>query len=299
MSGCTRPENSETVMPGAMTRPCDAPTASSTSSSICAVAAWSPRGSIAERLEVSERTIYRDIADLQASGVPIDGEAGVGYLLRSGFELPPLMFTESEIEAVAFGLRMAAAWGGARVAASAAEALRQGRGRPAGTPRQDPSRHQALRRAGLRPEGRGPRAARRRPRCHQCQAAARRHLCRRGRRPVGAHHPPARALLLGPRVDTGGVVRAAQPTSAPSARTASSRSTPSERFPRERGRELPDFLKPPRPAPEARLPCAKWLVERHRPTGHRAATARRCKRAADGTAPTPGRDSMSATFSPM
>ena len=56
---------------------------------------------LAERLEVSERTIYRDIADLQASGVPIDGEAGVGYLLRSGFELPPLMFTESEIEAVA------------------------------------------------------------------------------------------------------------------------------------------------------------------------------------------------------
>jgi predicted DNA-binding transcriptional regulator YafY len=78
---------------------------------------------LAERLEVSERTIYRDIADLQSSGVPIDGEAGVGYLLRSGFELPPLMFTEDEIEAVAFGLRMAAAWGGARVAASASEAL--------------------------------------------------------------------------------------------------------------------------------------------------------------------------------
>jgi predicted DNA-binding transcriptional regulator YafY len=78
---------------------------------------------LAERLEVSDRTIYRDIADLQASGVPIDGEAGVGYLLRSGFELPPLMFTEGEIEAVAFGLRMAAAWGGARLAASAAEAL--------------------------------------------------------------------------------------------------------------------------------------------------------------------------------
>jgi predicted DNA-binding transcriptional regulator YafY len=78
---------------------------------------------LAERLEVSERTVYRDIADLQASGVPIDGEAGVGYLLRSGFELPPLMFTEKEIEAVAFGLRMAAAWGGARVAAAANEAL--------------------------------------------------------------------------------------------------------------------------------------------------------------------------------
>jgi predicted DNA-binding transcriptional regulator YafY len=78
---------------------------------------------LAQRLEVSERTIYRDIADLQASGVPIDGEAGVGYLLRAGFDLPPLMFNEAEIEAVAFGLRMAAAWGGERMAASANEAL--------------------------------------------------------------------------------------------------------------------------------------------------------------------------------
>ena len=48
---------------------------------------------LAERLEVSERTIYRDISDLQSTGVPIDGEAGVGYILRQGFELPPLMFT--------------------------------------------------------------------------------------------------------------------------------------------------------------------------------------------------------------
>ena len=54
---------------------------------------------LAERLEVSERTIYRDIADLQASGVPIDGEAGVGYLLREGFDLPPLMFNHDEVVA--------------------------------------------------------------------------------------------------------------------------------------------------------------------------------------------------------
>jgi biotin operon repressor len=47
---------------------------------------------LSERLEVSERTIYRDVADLMASGVPIDGEAGVGYILRSGFDLPPLGF---------------------------------------------------------------------------------------------------------------------------------------------------------------------------------------------------------------
>lgn len=43
---------------------------------------------LAEKLEVSERTIYRDIADLQSTGVPIDGEAGVGYILREGFDLP-------------------------------------------------------------------------------------------------------------------------------------------------------------------------------------------------------------------
>ncbi len=48
---------------------------------------------LAEELEVSERTVYRDIRDLMASGVPIDGEAGIGYALRRGFDLPPLMFT--------------------------------------------------------------------------------------------------------------------------------------------------------------------------------------------------------------
>ena len=68
---------------------------------------------LAEELEVSVRTIYRDIADLQASRVPIEGEAGLGYMLRSGYELPPLMFTEDEIEALVFGARMVRAWGDA------------------------------------------------------------------------------------------------------------------------------------------------------------------------------------------
>jgi predicted DNA-binding transcriptional regulator YafY len=66
---------------------------------------------LAGELEVSMRTIYRDIADLQASRVPIEGEAGLGYMLRSGYELPPLMFTEDEIEALVFGARMVRAWG--------------------------------------------------------------------------------------------------------------------------------------------------------------------------------------------
>ncbi len=78
---------------------------------------------LAERLEVSERTIYRDIADLQATGTPIDGEAGVGYILRSGFDLPPLMFTRDEIVALVAGARMIKAWGGVTMARAAVEAL--------------------------------------------------------------------------------------------------------------------------------------------------------------------------------
>jgi predicted DNA-binding transcriptional regulator YafY len=79
--------------------------------------------SLAERLEVSERTIYRDIADLQSTGVPIDGEAGIGYIMRSGFDLPPLMFTRDEIVALVTGARMVKAWGGTAMIAAAEEAL--------------------------------------------------------------------------------------------------------------------------------------------------------------------------------
>jgi len=78
---------------------------------------------LATRLEVSERTIYRDIADLQSTGVPIDGEAGVGYIMREGYDLPPLMFTRDEIVALVAGARMVQAFGGATIARAAAEAL--------------------------------------------------------------------------------------------------------------------------------------------------------------------------------
>jgi len=78
---------------------------------------------LAERLEVSERTIYRDIADLQKNGVPIDGEAGIGYIMREGHDLPPLMFTREEIVALVTGARMAKAWGGSSMARAAEEAL--------------------------------------------------------------------------------------------------------------------------------------------------------------------------------
>jgi predicted DNA-binding transcriptional regulator YafY len=66
---------------------------------------------IATELEVSARTVYRDIADLLASGVPIDGEAGVGYALARGFDLPPLMFDAEEIGALVLGARMVQAFG--------------------------------------------------------------------------------------------------------------------------------------------------------------------------------------------
>ncbi|MET3383888.1 helix-turn-helix transcriptional regulator [Variovorax paradoxus] len=65
---------------------------------------------LAQRLEVSERTVYRDVADLQHQGVPIEGEAGVGYRLGAGFELPPLMFTQDEASALVAAARLAQSW---------------------------------------------------------------------------------------------------------------------------------------------------------------------------------------------
>src|SRR5437762_13537948 len=61
---------------------------------------------LAEELEVTPRTIYRDVASLQASRVPIEGVAGIGYVLRRGFDLPPLMFTADEIDAITVGAGM-------------------------------------------------------------------------------------------------------------------------------------------------------------------------------------------------
>ena len=62
---------------------------------------------LAERLEVSQRSVYRDVADLMAQGVPIEGEAGVGYRMRTGFDLPPLMFTKDEAQALVASVRLA------------------------------------------------------------------------------------------------------------------------------------------------------------------------------------------------
>jgi predicted DNA-binding transcriptional regulator YafY len=78
---------------------------------------------LARELHVAERTIYRDVADLSRLGVPVEGEAGVGYRLPRGFDLPPLMFTADELEALSAGARIVRAWGDPDLADAAASAL--------------------------------------------------------------------------------------------------------------------------------------------------------------------------------
>lgn len=93
---------------------------------------------IADELEVTKRTIYRDMAALQAMRLPIEGEAGLGYRMRSGFDLPPLMFTVDEVEAVAVGLALLGRTGdpgleraAGRAAAKISDVLPEGRQRAA------------------------------------------------------------------------------------------------------------------------------------------------------------------------
>ncbi len=78
---------------------------------------------LAEELGVSLRSLYRDIATLQENGASIDGAPGLGYLLRPGFTLPPLMLTEDEIESLVLGSRWVAERGDARLTAAARNAL--------------------------------------------------------------------------------------------------------------------------------------------------------------------------------
>lgn len=82
-----------------------------------------PAHALAQTLGVSPRTVYRDVADLQRSGVPIEGEAGVGYVLRRGADIPPLMFNADELEALVVGTRFVRAFGGERLGHAASAAL--------------------------------------------------------------------------------------------------------------------------------------------------------------------------------
>ena len=76
---------------------------------------------LAAHFEVSSRTIYRDIAHLQASGLPIEGEAGIGYLLRPGFNLPNLTYTYDQLDALAVGLSFVESTGDPALATAARE----------------------------------------------------------------------------------------------------------------------------------------------------------------------------------
>ncbi|PVV11680.1 MAG: hypothetical protein B6D77_06375 [gamma proteobacterium symbiont of Ctena orbiculata] len=80
---------------------------------------------LAQLLEVSQRTIYRDIDALSTSGVPIEGTAGAGYRLCQGFRLPPLMFDDEELTALLLGIRMVQAWSDRNLAAAAARLRRK------------------------------------------------------------------------------------------------------------------------------------------------------------------------------
>lgn len=82
-----------------------------------------PARRLADGLGVSLRTVYRDVADLQTSGVAIEGEAGVGYLLRKGSDIPPLMFTAEELESLVVGTRFVRAFAGNRLARGAQSAM--------------------------------------------------------------------------------------------------------------------------------------------------------------------------------
>jgi predicted DNA-binding transcriptional regulator YafY len=80
---------------------------------------------MSDHLHVSERTIYRDIQALSLSGVPVEGEAGVGYRLQRHFQLPPLMFDRHEVEALLLGARMVSGWGDEQMARSANNAIQK------------------------------------------------------------------------------------------------------------------------------------------------------------------------------
>lgn len=78
---------------------------------------------LAQQLGISIRTLYRDIASLQAQGADIEGEAGLGYILRPGFTLPPIMFNQEEIEALVLGARWVADRGDAELGTAARNVL--------------------------------------------------------------------------------------------------------------------------------------------------------------------------------
>ncbi|MGP0060838.1 MAG: helix-turn-helix transcriptional regulator [Beijerinckiaceae bacterium] len=109
---------------------------------------------LAEAMETSVRTIYRDIAVLQAQGLPIEGQAGVGYMLRGAIDLPPLVFDHDQLEALALGLAYVEQVGDADLAAAARGARAKIDAAWAGEPTPPPSKRRL--RARQMPEHRAP-----------------------------------------------------------------------------------------------------------------------------------------------
>ena len=207
---------------------------------------------LAEQLEVSERTVYRDVRDLIVSGTPIEGAAGVGYTLRH-YDLPPLMFEAEELEALALGARAVQSFGDESLARSAASALskieavlpQRLRGQMSGAALFAP-RHDAAR-IGAPQLVVGARRARRRARSSRSAtsaptAARARAWCARSAPSSGAvpgRSPPGASCA---------------PTSATSASTGCSTSRrPPEHFDDEPGQSLRDYLRTIGPSAEGLL----------------------------------------------
>src|ERR1700730_13549828 len=171
---------------------------------------------IAGKLEISERTVYRDIRDLIQAGTPIDGEAGVPYRLQPGYDLPPLMFDREEIQALVLGARIVAQFGDPALARASESILSKVAGvlPPELQPPPAGARAAARGHAFVRPEHAEPcairggarRGARSARRAAADSADVRERTWRRNR----AHDPSARRVLLGQDVDARRVVRAAR-----------------------------------------------------------------------------------------
>ena len=198
---------------------------------------------LAERLEVSERTIYRDVADLLASGVPIDGEAGVGYILRSGFDLPPLMFTRDELAALTLGARFVKAWGGARLALAAEEALVKIEAVLPETEKRAGAETQPLR-DGLQPAGRRRGGSSTSSTSRSAIAAASTSSTTRSTAKRASATFARSASIIGARCGRSPPGASCAPISAISAPTGSPRSpNAATRFAHEPGKTLRDFLR--------------------------------------------------------
>ncbi len=166
---------------------------------------------LASQLGISLRTLYRDIATLQAQGAHIEGEAGIGYVLRPGFMLPPLMFSEEELDALVLGSRWVAAHADHALSTAASSALakieavlpadyRQQLHANAlliGTARGDSPVDEAPLRSAIRQQ-RHPPAAQGDPELSGSQGSE-----------FAAHRLALRPRLLRPGAGTGGLVRAA------------------------------------------------------------------------------------------